>query len=503
MSENKKIAKNTLILYVRLIIVTIIGLYVSRLVLLALGASDFGLYAIVGGIVSMMNFLNTTMIATSYRYITVELGKGDNGNPNKIYNTVLLIHIVLALILVILAESLGIWYIKHYLNVDPVKIPDALFVLHLSVLASFFSVISVPNQGLITAKENFMFISLIEILKVLFKLFFVYLLISYLGNKLRLYAVLMAVVLFIQPFAFFIYGKIKEKEIVKWKFNKNKADYLEVFGFAWWILFGAVACIGRIQGAAIVINWFFGTVLNAAFGIANQVNNYIMMFVGNLNQATVPQIMKSHSAGETSRSMMLVYKISKYAFFIMLIPTLPLLLSMDYVLVLWLKQVPEFTKEFTILMLICGLISSLGSGFDGLIQATGNIKKNQIWFSLIMLLTLPVSIVLFKLGFQPYIISVTLIIAQFLVLIMQLTILVNISDFKINQYVNQTIKPVFFVVVAIIPQYFINFLIEKNLYIFLLTSVSSVIWTCFVVFLIGLNKKEKNMIINYIKKKKI
>jgi O-antigen/teichoic acid export membrane protein len=225
MNENKRIVANSFVLYIQLFITTVIGLYTTRIVLLQLGADDFGLYSVVGGIVSMMGFLSTAMLSTSYRYIAVELGKGDQGDPNRVFNTTLVIHLALSLVLLILGETLGIWYIKNYLNIDPSKISDAIFVLHWSVIASVLSIAIVPFQGLITARENFKLRALVDIIKALLKLAFTILLILYLGNKLRAYALMMALALTLPSILLIIYARKRDSKIVAWKFNRKKSDY--------------------------------------------------------------------------------------------------------------------------------------------------------------------------------------------------------------------------------------------------------------------------------------
>ena len=311
MNDNKKIALNTLILYAKLIIMIVISFMVSRYVLKALGASDFGLYNVVGGVVSMMNLLATSMIATSYRFVAVELGKGEKGNVNKVYNTILAIHVALAGLLVLIGETVGIYYIHNYLNVATEKIPDAVFVLRLSIWATVFTVISVPADGLIVAKEKFVYTAILKIATTLLTLLLVIYLNYYGGNRLRVYAVIMAIIHLLTPIGYQIYCWIKMPECVRFNINRNKKDYKEVLSFTGWMFIGAVACIGRIQGAAMIINLFFGTVLNAAFGFASQVSQATGMFTSTLRQAAIPQIMKSQSAGNQNRSISLVYEIGR------------------------------------------------------------------------------------------------------------------------------------------------------------------------------------------------
>ena len=501
MNDNKKIVKNTIILNIRMIITIIIGLYTSRVVLLQLGADDFGLYSVVGGIVLLMGFLSTTMLTTTYRFIAIEIGKGEYGDTNKIFNTSLVIHLSLALVLLIIGKTIGVWYINNYLNVAAEKIPDALFVLHFSILAASFSIVSTPFQGLITANEKFSVRAGIEIIRAVLTLVLVLLLVMYIGNKLRAYAILMTIVMTIPPILFIIYCRIKNKEVVKWKLNKVKADYVDMFKFSGWIMIGAVAFIGVRQGAALVLNVFFGTAINAAFGISYRIFNYITMFVMNLNQAVVPQIMKSHSSGNSERSLSLVYKISKYAFFIMLLPAVPILLSINSILILWLKEVPLYTRQFAILMIVNGLISSTASGFDAAIQATGKIRKTQICYSTIMLLTLPISYIMFKMNYPPYTISAITIGSNLIYRVIHMKILSEITKFRIFTYLSNTILPVFIVSLVIIPQIYLRSFFGQDLVSVLLFSIISVLMVLVAIYYGGLSKIERNTITNQIKRK--
>src|SRR5574344_989271 len=435
MNDNKRIALNTSVLYVKLVISILIGLYTSRLVLLALGASDYGLYSVVGGIVTLLNIVGITMTSTSYRYISVEIGKGELGNPNKIYNTILVIHICLALFLIIIGLLLGLFYIDNYLNVVPNKLGDAKFVFVVSVITAVFTIISVPSNGLIIAKEKFVFTSTMEIIQSVSKLLLiVFVLQPYMGDKLKLYAVMLALVNVTTPITYTLYCILKEKKISKWRFNKNKKDYKEIIGFTWWMLMGAISCLGAIQGAALIVNLFFNTIINAAFGIANQVQSYILQFVRNLTQAANPQIMKNIGGGNEDRSLNIVYKISKYCCFIMLLPAIPVLLSINEILVLWLKEVPQDTAIFTSLLLVNGIIGCVGNGFDGVIQASGKIRKNQIGYTIINISLLPILFILYKLNFPPYSNAVVMMVLTVVTIVFQSYIMTKVSIFKVSHY---------------------------------------------------------------------
>lgn len=499
-TENKKIAINSIILYVKLIITIVVSFVSSRLVLQALGASDYGLYNVVGGVVAIFNTLGTTMVATSYRFMAVEIGKGERGSPNRVYNTVFVVHLLLALLLIVLGETLGVFYINEYLNVAPDKISDALFVLHLSLLTTAFIVISIPMNGLIIARESFLFTSVITIVDSFLKLLVVILLFGMDVNKLRVYALFMALIQLITPLAYQLYCLVKERPIIKWNFNKNIKDYKEVLSFAGWILFGSVAVIGKFQGAAVIINYFFGTVLNAAFGLANQVYHAVLQFSSTFRQAFVPQIMKNHESDE-SRSIQLVYRVSRYSFLAMALLSFPLFLFIDDVLVVWLKEPPGFTKLFIVFMLLEGLVLSLASGFDASIQATGKIKKNQVGYSLINLSLLPIIYILYKIGFPPYANVITMVFLAIGTLVFQIGIMKDVSSFQTSDYWKETLWPCLKVVlVTLLPLLFVRFVAPSYMWFKIVLLCLSIIWTFIAVFGFGLLINERQICMNLVYK---
>ena len=495
-SGNKRIALNTGVLYIKLVLSIIIGLYTSRVVLLALGASDYGLYTVVGGIVSMMNFLGVTMMSVTYRYIVVEFGKGANGNPQKIFNTSLVIHLALVALLLIIGETFGIYYITHIANIAPDKVSDAVFVLHLSLIATSFAIVSVPFNGLIVAREKFVFTAVVEIGRTLLKLVMVIALAHYYGNRLRMFAIIMTIYNIILPICLYVYCLIKDREVIKWKFNKKASEYSGIIGYAFWIMIGAVASMGQNQGANIIINLFFNTAVNAAFGIGFQINNYVMMFVQSLNQAAVPQIMKSQSGNHSNRSLALIYGITKVAFFIMLLPTIPLIINMDFVLTIWLKNVPPYTDIFATLLLVGGLIRCLGAGFDSSIQTTGKIRPNQIVYSIAYLMVLPIAYTLYMLEFPAYSIIICTIAAAICVLVFQIIYLSKITEFSIEHYMKQTVARCLYATALISPLLLFKLVVDESLAWFMISCSVSLAWIILIIFTIGCTRAERDMIIS-------
>ncbi len=497
MSENSRIIKNSILLYIRLIIVSIVTLISSRFILHALGVSDYGLYNVVGGVVTMMAFVNVVMVSTTYRFIAFEIGRGEIDNIKKVYNISLVIHLVIALFVIILASTLGFFYIKFYLNIPEGKLNDALFVFSFSIIATIISIISIPLQGLLTAKEKFSITAPVEILKSLVNLGIIIVVVYFSGNKLRLYAILVVIVTSIPPILYYFYCKKHFSNIISWSFQKDKPKYKEMIKFSGWIMFGAASSVGESQGSALIINYFFGTILNAAFGIANQVNTVVKMFSQSLGQAIIPQITKSYSSGSLSRSEQLVIYASKYSFFLMLIPALPILLETEFILNLWLKEVPVFTKVFIQIMLVNALISAMSAGISAAVQATGKIKYFQIVLGSIMLLGLPISYFAFKIGFSPYSILIVYTIVAIISFIIQNLLLKKIINFNIEYYLKKSFLKIIFVIIATIPLFFIRNLFDPGLVRFLGLSFVAIIWIFLAVYFLGIEQNEKNILKMY------
>jgi len=492
-SDKTRLVKNSLILYFRLIVVSAVGLLSARFILHGLGVSDFGLYNVVGGIVVMMAFLNNVMVATSFRYIAYELGTGKEEGVNRVYNISLVIQILLALLVIFLGETAGVFYIRHYLNFAVGKLDDALFVFRLSILSTVISIISVPNQGLITAKEKFSVIAFVEILRSCFNLGIVLLVLEYTGNRLRFYAVLITLVASIPPLLYFLYVRIKYTGLVKWNFQRKKDRYSEILGFSGWTMLGGIASIGEVQGSALLINLFFGTILNASFGIANQVNSVVKMFSQSLNQAAVPQITKNYSGSNLEKTLQLVIFSSKYSFFLLLIPALPILLETDFILGLWLKEVPVYTRIFIQLMVINALITTMTAGIPAAVAATGNIKYFQIALSILSLLGLPAAFVLFKIGSPAYVLLFVYTVISVLNFFVMQILLKRIIHFDIKLFIKEAYLKMVTVALAVSPLFFIIHLFKTTIFSFIAMTLLSVIWLLTAIYIFGMDMKEKEV----------
>lgn len=494
MQNNILIFKNSGLLFFRLIFSSILGLFTSRFVFRSLGIEDFGLYSVVGGIVIMMGFLSTVMTTTTYHYITFEMGKGFDGKVNKVFNISMLIHIVLALALILLTETLGIYYVNNYLNVASSRISDSLFLLRFSSYAMVFSILSIPFQGLVTAQERFDVRTVIEIVRSILQFLIAIALIYYLGNKLRFYAVLTTITSLVPAFMFFFFCYRNYKLIIKWNLQKDKNKYREMISFSSWIMIGAAASVGKNTGTALIINSFFGTLLNAAYGVATQVNGIVMMFAQNLGQAAIPQITKSFSSGNTDRMLLLVTYISKYTFFLMLLTGLPVLLDTEFLIILWLGKIQSYTVVFSQLMVVTALIECLSSGIPAAVQATGKIKYFQIILSTTSLISLPIAYLLFKMGYTPAVIFYLFIGVAILNSIVQQFLLKKIINFDVKYFLKRAYLPAIYVSFSILPLFYLHSLFSVGIFRFIVFSIFTVIWLLISIYFLGIDANEKNML---------
>ncbi len=495
--SKKRIIKNSAFLYVRLIVTMFVGIFTSRFVLSALGASDFGLYNVVGGVVSMMAFVNTMMVTTTYRFLAYEEGKPD-GDVNKVFNISFSLHIAAGIIVLLLAGTIGIYYIGNFLVVEQGKQADAYFVFAFSVINVLVDILGIPFRGLLIANEKFAITVPIEIgTKVL--TLFVAILLNYVpGNHLRYYAVLITVVHCFNPLSYVVYSVMKYYDTVKWKFHRKISDYKPMFQFTGWNTLEVAAVMGEGQGSAIIINRFFGTVLNASFGVARRLDSLVKMFSNGVSQAMVPQITKNYSAGNYNKASRLAIACSKYASFLMLIPIMPLLLETDYLLNLWLKEVPVYTAIFVQAMLIRAIIGGTQNGIAQLIDASGDIKYFKIFRSIAMLSALPLAYIAFKKGYAPYSISLIYIVTSLVYFIGNQVLLSVVLRFDSIEFLKKSTIRIVLVCVFQVPLFFIIKLFPSSFIRFFAISLFSELILLVSIYFVGIDTEEKQMAFGFV-----
>ena len=400
-SNNKRIAKNTLLLYFRMFVTMAVGLYTSRVVLNVLGVDDYGVYNVVGGIITMVSFLNIAMVQASQRFLSFELGVGSLERLNKVFCTSVNIHLAISIIAVLLGETLGLWFVNTQLVIPEGRMAAANWVYQASILTFVVGVISVPYNSSIVAHEKMSAFAYITILEVILKLMIVYLLLVIPFDKLIVYAILMVLVSIIIRLCYTSYCTNHFEECT-YRFVFDKKLSLDMFSFAGWSLLGNLGFSFKDQISNIILNLFFGPAVNAARGIGMHVAALVNTFATNFTMAINPQITKQYAAGNLDESRKLVYAGSRYSFYLLSLVSIPLIINIDYVLKLWLGIVPKYTSQFVVLTLLTSLLYALSGCVTTAIQATGKIKWFQIGISVIMLSELPIAWILLKFGYPPY-----------------------------------------------------------------------------------------------------
>lgn len=384
------IAKNSILLYIRMLITMCISLYTSRAILNILGVTDFGIYNVVGGVVSVLGFFNGSLAGASTRFITYAIGIGNHENSRKTFNTLIIIHNAVALILVIVIEIIGIWFLYNKMNIPTDRIYAAFWVLQCSILTLALSLISVPFNAVIIAYERMDIFAIISVCESIAKLGIVYLLLLFKDfDKLIVYSVLIFIVQICVRISYGYFCK-KNFSITQFQFSFDKTILKKILVFIGWKINGDLAFIGCNQGINIVLNLFFGPVVNAARGISVQIQNLINTFIQNYQMAVQPQIIKSYANGNYEYTKKLIINSSKFGFYLMILVAFPLLNYTDKILEIWLTNVPTDTAFLVQIILFACFISPLRQPLIQAINATGNIKRFQIIEGTTLLLAVPI-----------------------------------------------------------------------------------------------------------------
>lgn len=412
-SSNKRIAKNTIFLYVRMMLLMLINLYTSRIILRILGLEDYGIYNAVGGIVLILSFLNSSLSNGSSRFITFELGRKDCSELNTIFCTILNAHLLLAGIVVLIAETVALWFVTNRLGFASERLGAVLFVYHFSVLTAVATITQVPYTATIIAHERMQIYAYTSILEVVLKLLILYLLPLIGHDRLETYAVLLFLVQVTVMAIYRVYCMRKFKE-TRYRLVFDRKKFKEIASFSSWSLLGNAAHALTGQGTNILLQMFFGPKLVAARAISLQVNNAALQFVNNFKLAADPQIVKLFAAGDTAESRSLTMNTAKFSFFLMLLLSLPIYIVADPLLELWLVTVPPYTLIFVRLVVIQSLFSTLDTCFYTGLYACGRVKENSLVSPLVLALQFPFIYVAFKLGCSPDFLSYAGVIATLL-----------------------------------------------------------------------------------------
>lgn len=500
--NNKRIAKNTLYLYLRMFITMFVGLYTSRVVLKILGVSDYGVYNVMGGIIGMLTYVNTLLSGATSRFLTMDLGRGDKKSLKQTFSMANTLSLAAAVIIFILGETVGLWFMNTKLNIDPMRMDAANWVYQCALASCSLSVIQTPYTASIIAHEKMGVYAYMSIFDVAMKLLIVFVLSLFDFDKLKLYALLMFSV---NCLNFIIYRIICTRKFEECRFclDFDKAKFKEMMGYSGWNMVGALANLLNNYGLNILLNIFFGTVVNAARGIALQISHILQSFYSNFQIASRPQIFKYYAQGDVNGMSNLICNTSKYCAFLLMCFVVPILFNVDDFLIVWLGQNPEYTAWFTRMILLQIMFQAIDLPVGMGIHAVGKMMLPNITSAFFYLSVFPLSYMAFKFGASPVAgYCVYLMSAPFIILI-DLLILRKYTGFSIRHFVSSVILPIVFILVlsSLISFSATRYIVLGGFTGFAIKSLVSLLATCLSVYYLGLPKSMRTTVLNKIKTK--
>lgn len=498
--NNKRIAKNTLLLYFRMLLMMFVTLFTSREVLDKLGVTDYGIYNVVGGVVAMLGFLNSSMSNAVQRYLSFEIGKNNEAGVNRIFNVSLFAHAGIAVFVFIVMEIVGVWYLNKHMNIPAERMDAANWVLQCSIFTTLFTIVQVPYNAIIISKEQMGIYAYISILEVVLKLLVVYMLAIGNFDKLKLYSVLIMVVTIgiVMIYRFYCTRKYKE---AKFKLIKDWNLLKQIVGFASWNMLGELAWVFTGQGVNIILNSFFGPVVNAARGLAEQVNGAVNRFVANFQTAVNPQLIKNYASDQLGEMKTLLFRSTRFSYYLLLALSLPIILKMDFILHLWLKEVPDYTVGFCQLVLVSSLVSTLSNLLAQVARAYGKIRNYQIIVSIFLFLNFPLSYIVLKFGCSPLSSMFVNIGVNTMLLFVRLRLTNRMIQMTYGSFIRNVLLPVIIVTaVALVIPLIIYFMLDNSIISFIIVCLVSFVSVGVSTYALGMNANERLYILAAISK---
>ena len=498
-SRAKRLAKNTIFLYFRMFIMMAISLYTSRVILNTLGVSDYGIYNVIGGFVAMFTLLSGSLTNAVSRFLTYEIGKSSN-HLNLVFSTSLTVMFFLSLIVLLVGETAGYWFLNSKMNIPIDRIVAANWTLQCSLLTFAVNLISVPYNAMIIANEKMLAFTYISIFEAVLKLLIVYLVLLSTCEKLVVYSILLLLVSILIRLLYGVYAKRNFKDST-YHFVYDKQLLKKITNFAGWNFLGSGAAIINIHGVNMLMNLFFGVTVNAARGMAVQVNHAINSFAQNFMTALNPQITKSFAVGDSKYMFTLIFQGARLSFYMLLFLSLPVLMSTEYILSIWLKIVPDYTIIFVRLVLIFAMCESISNPLITAMLATGSIRNYQIVVGGMQMMNFPISYILLERGYAPEITLYVAIGISLCCLALRLFMLRSMIQLPVRSYM----KNVFFNICAVtifsvaIP-YLISLRLQSSFYSFLILSFSCIICSFMAIFFVGCKASERVFVVDQVRK---
>lgn len=501
-SNTKRIVKNTVVLYARMIVIMIITLYSSRIILQALGINDYGLYNVVGGVVMMLAFLKSSLTSATQRFLSFEMGREDAVRLRKVFSISLSTHIIISIIILLLAETVGLWFLNEKIQIPEGREIAANWVYQFTVVSLILSVITVPYHACTISHEKMTFFAWVSILDAVLKLVFSIALLLTTSDRLILYGGLMMLTNVINLFLYWWYDR-RHFEETKYQLFWDKDLFKQIFSFSGWTIWGQLAVVGSAQGKNILVNIFHSVAANAAMGVAHQVNAALVSLTSNFQTAFQPQITKSYAAKDYDYLNSLIYNASKVSYFLLFIVALPFILNINWVLCVWLTEVPEYSGTFCILYIIASILNALATPLWISVFATGNIKNYQIVISIAYFSEIVVIYFLFLAGFPPTTAMVVKVILNAtMVLIRMVFAKRKVECFSMIAYSKRVIIPIMLSTSATISYILVlHQFVKEGSFMQILFTISVVIFSVVSAYYIGLTFSERNVIKNLVVKR--
>ncbi len=480
-------------------LIMLVTLFTSRIILNTLGVVDFGIYNVVAGVVVLFSFLNSALMNASQRYLSIAVENNDSEALQKVFSTCLLLHFLLSIFLLVLAETIGLWFLNEKLLIPPDRMIAANWVYQSATLSTCIYIMRVPYHSMIVAEEDMSFFAFLSIIESFLKLFIAYIITFFVSDRLKLYSVLLLLVTFLISVLYFY--KCRQSYFITFSFRSDKKLIREIASFSGWNIFGGIADVGYKQGTNMILNVFSGVTLNAAMGIAMQVRGAVYSFVSNLQIAANPQIIKSYSTGEYEHYTNLVYKISKYSFFLIFILAYPLMLNMHVILNFWLKTPPDYAYSFCTLTLVFCLVDSLSGPLWTSMQAMGNIKNYQIAISSLLLLNLPFAYIALRNAYSPdslWYIQIAICIVS---LFIRLFFSNRFAKISVKLYFKEVLYPIAVVLFLSLPIPLYLSIKLCGTSKLLITICSAFVLTCLSIWVVGIKHDERKVIVTFLRSK--
>ncbi|MDD4781487.1 MAG: oligosaccharide flippase family protein [Tissierellia bacterium] len=501
-NKNKRIAKNTLMLYFRQILILFVSLYTVRVVLDVLGAEDYGIYNVVAGVVTLLSFLSGTMASATQRFFSFALGRNDKLQLKKIFSVNILIYVFIAVIAFILLESIGFWFVKEKLDIPPDRFEAAIFIYHFAVLNFVVTILTSPFMAMIIAHEDMQIYAYVSIIEAVLKFGVVFLLMYINADKLELYGVLLFIVAAISAIIYISIAFKKYEECQFKKFYWDKKLVVEITGFTGWTLFGQISTVVRNQAVTILVNQFFNPVVVASRAIALSISSHVGVFANNFNTSLYPPIIKSYSTNNKNEMFSLIFNGSKLTFFLMWVISLPLLLELKMIFNIWLKDTPPDSVLFSQLKIIESLILAVSLPIATAARAPGKMKTYELTLGVIQLSIFLFSWIFLKMGYPAYSVFVVGIVINIIMFFVRLFIVSNLISLSVKEFMVKVVVPIIgVIIISVIPSYLIQQILPNGIIYSIIVILISVVTSSIAMFYIGLDKYWRKKIIGFVENK--